>query len=280
MIRLRDFICEIIAEKMSYLDLMKASDPTRMDKSKRIPAKSLVVKSINDKEAWKFSFKSPRDENYTNQRHQGFIYFSKEGITPNDDVMNIDCSVDCSCPDYKYRWAYNNARADAGEIGGNSLNKNNGAAPQINLGVGLCKHLLSLKEYLRTKIGRETEPTSEPSVDPNKIEKPVIVPTSPDPNKIPPEEPEIDQPEQEPNVTDPTQTPDPDNDKKLTSNPVPNQVDPTQTPQNPEENPNEPEIDVTDDENPDKNKLKESNTNFIYKALDNICINNRIFIIK
>jgi hypothetical protein len=270
-IKLRNLICEIIAERMSYAELMKSSDPKRIDRASRIPSKSLVVRSLNDREAWKFSYKTPRDENTTGLRHQGFIYFFKEGLTPGENAMTIDCSVDCDCPDYKYRWAYNNARAGAGELGGNTLNRSNGAAPRINLGVGLCKHLISLKEYLKTKI--EGEPTSPE--EPIQGEKPVAVPKSPPPGTVPPEEPESE-PSVEPE--DLTQTPNPDREKELQVEPEEPVEDPTQTPQGPEVNPNqEPE-----EENPEKKKLKETSVdrNRISKILDSICVNNQVFIVK
>jgi hypothetical protein len=69
-----------------------------------------------------------------------------------DEVV---CKVDCSCPDYKYRWAYANAAQQAGEVGGDSLNRSNGNAPvKTNPGKkpSLCKHLVALKDYLRTKL--------------------------------------------------------------------------------------------------------------------------------
>jgi hypothetical protein len=271
MIKLRNLICEIIAERMSYAELMKASDPERADRASRIPSKSLVVRSLNDREAWKFSYKTPRDENTTGLRHQGFIYFFKEGITPGDNAMTLDCSTDCDCADYKYRWAANNYRAGAGEIGANSLNKNNGTTPRTGNSPGLCKHLLSLKAYLQTEI--EGEPTSPE--EPVQGEKPVVIPKSPDPNVMPPEEPEPIEPE------DPTQTPEPDKEKELQAEPTEPDVDPTQTPQGPEEPEGQP-TEEPEDENPEKKKLKEVSVDKgrISKILDNICKTKPIFVIK
>lgn len=269
MIKLRSLISEMLVEKMSYEDLMRSSDPARKDRASRIPAKSLVAKSINDREAWKFSYKTPRDENTTGIRHQGFIYFYKEEMAPGDNAMKIPCSVDCSCPDYKFRFSYANKQQDAGENGPNSLNKGLSYPSSINAGPGLCKHLIALKEYLRTKI--ETEP--EPPVAPDQpAEKPVVVPASPPKDKTPPEEPEPE------SKDDPTQTPEPEP-VEPNQTPTPEVPDPTQSPKKPEEVPlNQQEEPST--EIPDEKKLKETfNRSRIAKALDEFCRNNRIFIV-
>jgi hypothetical protein len=279
MIKLKELISHFILERMSYAQLMNASDPKRKERALRIPSKSLIVKSVNGREAWKFSYKTPKRENTTGLRHQGFIYFFKDWL---DDVernneMNIECSVDCSCPDYKYRWAYNNAKADAGELGGNALNKNNGAPPQINLGVGLCKHLLSLKEYLNEKIVAALPASSPVS---KKNAKPPVVPKSPPTEKTPVEEPEpeIEEP------FDTTQSPDPEKEMELQDEPETPLEDPTQTPQGPEENP-EMEPEKKPVKKIDKNKkpskpLKEGlSSENVAKVFDKLCENNKIFII-
>jgi hypothetical protein len=275
MIKLRQLICEIIAERMTYSDLMRASDPKRADRAKRIPARSLVVKSLNDQEAWKFSYKTPKEENTTGLRHQGFIHFFKEGLTAGENAMKIDCSVDCSCPDYKYRFSFANKAADAGDNGPTSLNKGLSYPSSINAGPGLCKHLISLKEYLRTKIeGKPEPPTPE---QPLPSTKPLAVPASPPPETVPPEEPEPVQPEV---PQDPTQTPDPDKEKELQADPEQPNTDPTQTPQEPEEEPGQGLNPVEPENEKEKEKLKESPDKMkISKILDDICAKQRIFIV-
>lgn len=276
MINLRNLICEIIAERMNYVDLMRSSDPARKDRANRIPAKSLVVKSLNDKEAWKFSYKTPSDENTTGLRHQGFIYFFKDNISTGDNAMTIDCSVDCSCPDYKYRFSYANKQQDAGENGPSSLNKGLNYPSSINRGPGLCKHLISLKEFLKTNI--ESEPVDEPIV-PTSQEKPAkkttMVPKSPPAEKMPPEEPEPE----DVSLDDPTQSPD-DREKINLNNPEDNvendtDRDPTQTPQEPEE------TDDTSDGDPDKLKLKEGSfdKSKIVDSLNTFCKTHKMFVL-
>lgn len=272
MIKLKNLILEIIAERMSYQQLMSSSDSARKDRASRIPSKSLAVKSVNDREAWKFSYKTPKDENTTGLRHQGFIYFFKEDIQPGDNAQKIDCSVDCSCPDYRYRFSYANKAAGAGENGSNSLNKGLNYPSSINEGPGLCKHLISLKEYLKTEI--EGEPT-EPE-EPVQGVKPIAVPKSPPPEKMPPEEPE------EPEVPkDPTQTPkEPEQEEPVEPKEPIAKTD--QTPQGPEEVPQEEEPkQPADEKEPEQKKLKETKKQMtIQQVLDNICNKHPLFVLK
>lgn len=267
MLKLKPLICELLSERMSYEELMNSSTPERKDRATRIPAKSLAVRSTNDREAWKFSYKTPKNESTTGVRHQGFIYFYKENIQSGDNVMKIDCSTDCSCPDYKYRFSYANKQQNAGENGPNSLNRGLNYPSVINRGPGLCKHLLCLKEYLRTNI--ESEP-----VQPTEPIKPV--PASPSKDKKPPEEPEevpIDRTET-PDIEEP-KSPEIEEPKE----------DPTQTPEGPdqtEEPSPEGEEDKPNEDKPEEEPLKENrfDGNKIAKALDEFCRKYPLFIIQ
>jgi hypothetical protein len=281
---------EVLAERMSYSDLMRASDPKRIERSARIPAKSMLVRSVNDRESWKFSYKTPFGESETGLRHTGFIYFFKDGLQPGDNAMSIDCSVDCSCPDYKYRWAYNNAADQAGELGATSLNKNNGSPPKVNLGNGLCKHLLSLKEYLNTRIESDKtvpDTATDPATSPKSTGKPVVVPKSPD-NTTTPQDSEEPPPQDGSDNIDKTQSPDPENPASDDQGTVP--VEPTSdTPQEPE--PSSDDVDAVDaekDNNVDKNTKKKLNKDAltesdsaknIARRLDVICNTHRLFIL-
>jgi hypothetical protein len=275
MIKLRSLISEIISEEMSYADLMNSSDPNRKDRSKRIPSKSLMVRSINDREAWKFSYKTPSDENTTGLRHQGFIHFLKEQINPGDNAMNIPCRVDCSCPDYKFRFSYANKQQNAGENGPNSLNKGQNYPSSINRGPGLCKHLLSLKEYLKTQIDSEPQSSQQHQTTQPSQGTTVAIPSDPKPETIPADNSDEDDPKIQ---QDPTQTPEPEKTPTLSTQPI---GDPSQTPQEPEKE--EPKTsEENPEEFPDKEKepLKEWEERIeLFKALDEFCKKNPIFII-
>ena len=193
-------------------------------------------------------------------------------MAPGDDAMKLDCSVDCGCPDYRYRFSYANKQQDAGENGPNSLNKGFNYPSSINAGPGLCKHLLALKEYLHTKI--EGEPVDEPVNKPTS-QKPVALPAEPTPDKTPPEEPE--EPEQ---PIDPTQTPDPDKEKELQAEPDQPNDDPTQTPQEPDQQ-EEPPVEEPNVNDKNKKKIRETalNKSEIGKILDHICKTKPVFVI-
>jgi hypothetical protein len=147
MIRLKD----LLLEKMTFNQLMSVSDKNRISRSKSMNVKSLRIVSSKDGESWTFSYKS--NPSTTGQRHQGYIKFLKGELKSGKSADDMECIVDCTCPDFKYRYAYNDAKKGASITGNKSWNKNNGQTPlPINRNVGLCKHLIALARYLNTKI--------------------------------------------------------------------------------------------------------------------------------
>lgn len=159
---------KVLTERMSFRDLFRVSDPARVDRSRDVHAKSLKVTSIDGNEAWTFSYKS--NPSTSGQRWQGYVRFLKEDVSHKDKADQLDCMVDCTCPDYRFRWAYNNAKQDAGALGAGAWNASNGRPPRPreqggvgDLGPGMCKHLIALGEYLKTNIEPEApEPEEKP----------------------------------------------------------------------------------------------------------------------
>ncbi len=142
-----------VNETMTYNDLLKLADKGRKDRSKNVKVRSIPVSLEDGKESWNFSYKS--DPSVTDNPFRGSIKFFKEiKSKDNENVADLPCKVDCSCPDYLYRWAWNNASQNAGEIGPKSLNKciNRRPKPAYYHGEGICKHLIALSGYLKTKI--------------------------------------------------------------------------------------------------------------------------------
>jgi len=152
MISFSKIVREILSERMSFKDLLRNSDPKRIDRSKSVSPRSIRVAMMDNNEAWLFNYKS--NPSTTGKRHHGYIKFFKKDVSSKDRADELDCKVDCDCEDYKYRFAYNNAKADAGEIGSNAWNDNNGRPPQPynNNKPSLCKHLISLGKFLKTYI--------------------------------------------------------------------------------------------------------------------------------
>jgi hypothetical protein len=165
-IKLKDLLPRMLLERMTFKDLLGASDPARARRAGQVRSKSLGVTSEDGGETWNFKYKSYPST--TGHPHQGRIQFYKEDVSNIDSFEDLECIADCSCPDYRYKWAYNNTKAGAGMVGNKSLNGNNGQAPKPynDLGPGLCKHLIALSEYLNTEIEPEApEETPEPEVE-------------------------------------------------------------------------------------------------------------------
>jgi hypothetical protein len=124
--------------------------------------------SMDASNAWVFSYKSQGAWSTTGQRWHGYVKLLKSEALNNHNVeiQDVDCMVDCDCPDYRYRFAYGNTEQGASITGDSSWNKNNGHYPnKMGKRVGLCKHLMSLVEYLGTKVEPVApEPTEPPPI--------------------------------------------------------------------------------------------------------------------
>ena len=153
-----------IEENMTYDELTKLTSNTprspndntnRIDRSKNVRVRSIPVSIEEGLEQWNFRYKSNLGTGDPGNPLEGHITFLKGEVEKDDDAQQLECKVDCSCPDYKYKFAYNNAKQGASDIGAESLNKciNRSPQPAYNIGEGLCKHLCALSRYLQTKIG-------------------------------------------------------------------------------------------------------------------------------
>jgi hypothetical protein len=164
MISLYKIASSLLTEKMSFKDLLNYVNQARKDKAKKMSVSSLTGTATSTSENWNFSYKSDMSHSTTGKRFQGRITYENSDVakSSNASADDIFCSVDCQCPDYKYRWAYANNNKDAGPMGNDSLNQCNGNRPiQTNpyLTPGLCKHLVSLHDYLKTKLEESNQPT-------------------------------------------------------------------------------------------------------------------------
>ena len=182
MISYSQILKEVLTERMSFKDLYRNSDPERIDRSRSVYARSLKVTTMDGNEAWTFSYKS--NPSTTGQRWNGYVRFLKGDVSGKDRADELDCMVDCNCPDYRFRWAYNNAKQDAGALGPTAWNDNNGRPPRPreqggvgDLGPGMCKHLIALGEFLKTKIEPDApEPDEQPEPEPQVAPKRPLAP--------------------------------------------------------------------------------------------------------
>jgi len=173
MILLSNIAKRVLNEILSFKELMNFSEPKRKKRALKMRTQSLPMRADSTNEYWNFSYKSdlshitPRPENPNGIGHKGRITF-KKSKDENKSSIDIPCKVDCDCEDYRYKYAYANNDKEAGEMGGNSLNKCNGNYPRITnpyLRPGMCKHLLSLRDYLRTKLQESDKPTLAEKLD-------------------------------------------------------------------------------------------------------------------
>lgn len=158
MISLTNMVRGLLTEVMTFRQLFAKTDGGRRDRGNRMRVRSLAGTASEDSENWNFGYKSASDHITTGKSHMGRISFGKDAYRRYKNKKSMDeviCKVDCSCKDYRYRWAYANAAQQAGEMGVNSLNKCNGNPPNKTnprRKPSLCKHLVALKDYLRTKL--------------------------------------------------------------------------------------------------------------------------------
>ena len=145
---------ENLSEDMSYDDLLKLTTPERKDRASNVTARSLPISTENGLETWNFRYKSSPQTTVTDKPFRGSISFIKGEVGQNDDAMKMKCKVDCECPDFMYRFAYNDAAKGASQVGTDSLSGclNRRPKPAYDYGEGLCKHLTALGRFLKTKI--------------------------------------------------------------------------------------------------------------------------------
>jgi hypothetical protein len=167
MLLLSDILKSILNESLTYYELFQDSSFGRKKRAQGMRVQKLQVTSERDGKAWNFAYKSSPHNNTTGKSWEGRITFLKDA-TNRENAEDLPCHVDCSCPDYKFRYAYANNRKDASPLGVNSLNKCNNAPPRImnpQLKNGLCKHLISLKNALHKRLRESTTPSISNKLD-------------------------------------------------------------------------------------------------------------------
>jgi hypothetical protein len=178
MISFSQILRKVLTETVSFASLYRGSESGRKERGRQdVNVKPMRVMTLDQNEAWAFSYKS--NPSTTGQRWHGYVQFLKENVKSETDASRLQCMVDCDCPDYRYRYAYNNAQAGAGRIGKHPEwpygNDNNGSKPKPrsqggvgDYGVGMCKHLCALGEFLKTKISPEAPEPDDPAPIPKK----------------------------------------------------------------------------------------------------------------
>lgn len=150
-----------LEEALTFDQLFAFSEPKRVLRSKTVRGPALGIESSKDSMYYWFNVKAfPSTEG---RRHKGYIKFLK----PEDEdtpLEQTECVVDCSCKDFKFVWSWANTQHGSSEVGPDSLNQCWDQAPRIKnpqARPGLCKHLLSLRNFL---YGQDSKfpPSDEP----------------------------------------------------------------------------------------------------------------------
>lgn len=152
------------ASTLTYDKLFRRSDPKRIWRSGQVRGPPLELDSYKDATYYTFNFKSYPST--TGLRHRGYIKFEKPSHGRPMPAEKLPVVVDCTCPDFKFRWAWANKQRGASKVGGQSLNQAHDRAPRItnpSNKIGLCKHLLAARNYIYGVIERfdKDQPASQ-----------------------------------------------------------------------------------------------------------------------
>jgi len=140
-----------LCERLTFDKLFRISEPKRVYRSFTVKGPPLEIDSYQDAVYYIFNFKA--NPSTTGLRHRGYVkFFKPKNKNPkNVPLQHLECLVDCTCPDFRYRWAWTNKQRQSSVVGGNSLNQAWNRAPKITNPKGkpgLCKHILATRQYL------------------------------------------------------------------------------------------------------------------------------------
>jgi len=150
-----------LCERLTFDQLFRMSEPKRTLRALTVKGPPLEIDSYQDVVYYCFDFKA--NPSTTGLRHKGYVKFFKPLNPRSRPLQHLECLVDCTCPDYRYRWAWTNKQRGSGVVGTNSLNQAWNKAPRITNPAGrsgLCKHILAARSYIYGLI--DTFPGDEP----------------------------------------------------------------------------------------------------------------------
>lgn len=138
-----------VLEDMSYKQLYNLSEPRRKERARTVSGPAIMIDSYQDSAYYHFNFKSMPST--TGLRHRGYVRFKRPVLNSDRHAEDISCIVDCTCHDFKYRWAWADKQRGASRVGSASMNKAFNRAPIVTNPTarpGLCKHLLAVADYI------------------------------------------------------------------------------------------------------------------------------------
>lgn len=138
-----------LIEDMSYKQLYNLSEPRRKDRARTVSGPMIMIDSYQDAAYYHFNYKSAPST--TGLRHHGYVKFKRPVLNSDRHAEDISCVVDCTCPDFKFRWSWADKQRGASRVGPGSMNRAWNRAPIVTNPTarpGLCKHLLAVADYI------------------------------------------------------------------------------------------------------------------------------------
>lgn len=140
-----------LQERLTFDKLFRISEPKRVYRSFTVRGPPLEIDSYQDVVYYIFNFKA--NPSTTGLRHRGYVKFFKplHKNPKNVPLQHLDCLVDCTCPDFRYRWAWANKQRGSSVVGPQSLNQAWNRAPRKTNPTGapgLCKHILAARQFI------------------------------------------------------------------------------------------------------------------------------------
>lgn len=143
-------------EDLTFDQLFRYSEPKRIKRAQKVRGPPLDIRAHSNAIYHIFNFKA--FPSTTGLRHHGYVKFKRpEFGNARRPLQHIPCEVDCTCPDYRYRFAWVNKQRRAGRVGAGTMNQAHNRAPNITNPrrvPGLCKHILAAREFIYGMISR------------------------------------------------------------------------------------------------------------------------------
>lgn len=134
---------------MTFDKLVSVSSDKRKERASNVKYKMPPNFEAEENES-EYTFKTKSQPSDTGKSYETSIRFYKPK-NKNLPLGRCKVKVDCSCPDYRYTWAYANKKRGSSETGLGSLNRATNSPPKINnprQRPGMCKHLVALNDYV------------------------------------------------------------------------------------------------------------------------------------
>jgi hypothetical protein len=142
---------EFLGERLTFDQLFRKSEPGRVKRSTTVRGPPMEIDGHSDSVYHTFNFKS--FPSTTGLRHHGYVRFFRphRKDVKNTPLQHIPCEVDCTCPDFRYRWAWVLKQHGSSRVGPQSMNQAWNKVPKITnrtKRISLCKHILAARDYI------------------------------------------------------------------------------------------------------------------------------------